>query len=329
MTNRIQFRRDPSNIWLLSNPILSSGEIGFETDSNRIKIGDGFTPWTSLEYSLDIISLSANLTDYINNEIATILNFPPETLNTLEELADAINNDPNFFSNISQEILSASAYSLSEANDYTDIEIATLGIEVASASAQAVLEANFYTDSEIVNSINTASTAAVFESNNYTDTQLIDYLTQESASANYLTPNQIFQATNIPTQENIENKFLSTTEENTLWKKLSSKDIKRRVSEANIVDNEYTLQSLDSNSRIEMNSSGSNVLIVPEDSTTNFKIGTSVDIVQTGVGQTTISFAEDVSVNSKNSNNKISSQYGAATLYKRGTNEWILIGNIS
>jgi hypothetical protein len=48
-----------------------------------------------------------------------------------------------------------------------------------------------------------------------------------------------------------------------------------------------------------------------------------------GSGQTTISFAQDVVVNSKDSNNKISSQYGAATLYKRGTNEWILIGDLT
>jgi len=92
---------------------------------------------------------------------------------------------------------------------------------------------------------------------------------------------------------------------------------------------EYTLELSDANSVIEMNSSGSNVLTIPANSTVPFDIGTSFDVVQIGEGQTTISFVEDVSVNSKDSNNKISSQYGAATLYKRGTNEWILIGDLT
>jgi hypothetical protein len=42
-----------------------------------------------------------------------------------------------------------------------------------------------------------------------------------------------------------------------------------------------------------------------------------------------ILISDTPTINSKDSNNKISSQYGAATLYKRSTNEWILIGDLT
>lgn len=37
--------------WLEANPILFVNEIGFESDTNRMKIGDGVTPWAKLPYS--------------------------------------------------------------------------------------------------------------------------------------------------------------------------------------------------------------------------------------------------------------------------------------
>lgn len=50
MAFRIQLRRDTSANWALNNPILLSGEIGYETNTTYIKIGDGTTPWNDLPY---------------------------------------------------------------------------------------------------------------------------------------------------------------------------------------------------------------------------------------------------------------------------------------
>lgn len=49
--DKIQLRRDTKAKWEQVNPILSSGEIGFELDSNNFKIGDGAKHWSELEYS--------------------------------------------------------------------------------------------------------------------------------------------------------------------------------------------------------------------------------------------------------------------------------------
>lgn len=50
MANRIQFRRDSAINWTTANPVLAQGELGYETDSNKFKIGDGSTAWASLSY---------------------------------------------------------------------------------------------------------------------------------------------------------------------------------------------------------------------------------------------------------------------------------------
>ncbi len=47
---QFQFRRDTAANWTTNNPVLLSGELGIETDTKQIKIGDGVTTWTSLAY---------------------------------------------------------------------------------------------------------------------------------------------------------------------------------------------------------------------------------------------------------------------------------------
>ena len=48
---KIQIRRDTAANWTSTNPTLASGEIGFETNTNKLKIGNGSTAWTSLAYA--------------------------------------------------------------------------------------------------------------------------------------------------------------------------------------------------------------------------------------------------------------------------------------
>lgn len=61
--NLIQVRRGSSVQWSAQNPVLSSGELGFETDTNRLKIGNGIENWISLNY----IGSSDNLVQVKNN----------------------------------------------------------------------------------------------------------------------------------------------------------------------------------------------------------------------------------------------------------------------
>ncbi len=47
----IKIRRDTSTNWASVDPTLGAGEIAFETDTNKIKVGDGSTAWSSLDYA--------------------------------------------------------------------------------------------------------------------------------------------------------------------------------------------------------------------------------------------------------------------------------------
>lgn len=47
---QLQMRRDLAADWTTNDPVLTSGEIGYETDTGWHKIGDGATAWTALGY---------------------------------------------------------------------------------------------------------------------------------------------------------------------------------------------------------------------------------------------------------------------------------------
>ena len=51
---RFQQKRDTAANWALdaNNPILLSGEFGYETDTGKLKIGDGETAWNDLAYQV-------------------------------------------------------------------------------------------------------------------------------------------------------------------------------------------------------------------------------------------------------------------------------------
>lgn len=68
MVDKIQLRRGTAALWTSSNPILSEGEIGFETDTMLYKIGDGVTAWNALGYKTFSASIaSAILMDAVSD----------------------------------------------------------------------------------------------------------------------------------------------------------------------------------------------------------------------------------------------------------------------
>lgn len=50
MAYRIVLRQDTSVNWNSNNPILLSGEFGYETDTNKVKFGNGISKWDELSY---------------------------------------------------------------------------------------------------------------------------------------------------------------------------------------------------------------------------------------------------------------------------------------
>lgn len=64
---KIKFRRDTAAAWTQANPTLAQGEPGFEHDTGLLKIGDGSTAWTSLDYA----SGGGSLTSQSSVEVQT------------------------------------------------------------------------------------------------------------------------------------------------------------------------------------------------------------------------------------------------------------------
>ena len=69
MANKIQFRRDTAANWTSVNPTISQGELGYETDTTKYKIGDGTTAWTSLAYNTSYSD--ADVDTHLNKSTAT------------------------------------------------------------------------------------------------------------------------------------------------------------------------------------------------------------------------------------------------------------------
>ena len=75
---QIQMRRGTASTWASTNPVLAAGEIGFESDTGRIKIGDGTSTWNGLSYNA-----GANSVAYIYNPTGSQTTFSGADANGL------------------------------------------------------------------------------------------------------------------------------------------------------------------------------------------------------------------------------------------------------
>ena len=68
-----RLRRGLAEVWARNNPVLQSGEPGFELDTNRLKIGNGEVAWNDLPYiNNDEIEISLDGKSIIVNGLGEI-----------------------------------------------------------------------------------------------------------------------------------------------------------------------------------------------------------------------------------------------------------------
>jgi len=90
----------------------------------------------------------------------------------------------------------------------------------------------------------------------------------------------------------------------------------------------YTLVLADKNKIVEMNKASANNLTVPLNSSVAFAVGSQINILQTGAGQTTVVATSGVTINAT-PGLKLRAQWSYATLIKRAENTWVLVGDVS
>jgi hypothetical protein len=69
MYYQIQIRRGTASEWTATNPILAAGELAVESDTNKMKVGNGSTAWNSLSY--------APIGTITSNMVTTALGYTP------------------------------------------------------------------------------------------------------------------------------------------------------------------------------------------------------------------------------------------------------------
>ena len=90
----------------------------------------------------------------------------------------------------------------------------------------------------------------------------------------------------------------------------------------------YSLVLADAGEIVEMNVGSANNLTVPLNASQAFPTGTIIDILQFGAGKTTVVATGGVTIESSGGLLSLNGQYAGATLYKRGTDDWVLVGNL-
>lgn len=90
----------------------------------------------------------------------------------------------------------------------------------------------------------------------------------------------------------------------------------------------YTLVLADAGKLVEVANASANTLTVPPNSSVAFPVGTIIDVLQTGAGQTTLTAGAGVTINTA-IGLKLRAQWSPASLIKRATDTWVALGDLS
>jgi hypothetical protein len=130
MATRMQQRRGTASQWVSSNagagPILNAGEIGWESDTNKFKIGDGVNNWASLDYFADINST-------VNPAFGTSITFEGATADSYETTLQV--TDPTDDRTITLPNVSGTVITTGNLSDITNIGVFTSTITMEGATA--------------------------------------------------------------------------------------------------------------------------------------------------------------------------------------------------
>jgi hypothetical protein len=90
----------------------------------------------------------------------------------------------------------------------------------------------------------------------------------------------------------------------------------------------YTLVLSDASKLVEISNASANNLTVPLNSSVAYAVGTQISLLQTGAGQMTVVATGGVTINAT-PGLKLRAQWSSATLIKRATDTWVLVGDLS
>jgi hypothetical protein len=168
MATRMQQRRGTAAQWSAANPILAAGEIGFETDTSKFKMGNGSSAWSALTYFANAA------------ELAAIIDGAPDLLNTLNELAASIGDDPTFFTSVASNLSAhssdtTSVHGIADTSALATTSATSTAIGSAISTHNGTTNVHGITDTSVlatVTNVSTAKTEAIADAGTAADSKV-------------------------------------------------------------------------------------------------------------------------------------------------------------
>ncbi len=257
-----------------------------------------------------IPSLTGYATEtYVVTAISNLVDSAPTTLNTLNELAAALGDDPNYATTITT----------------------ALGNKLDSTAASSTYLTQTNAASTYLTQTNAASTYAPLASPTFTGTVTLPTETIASSDLHW---EHYANESDLPAASAKHGMFAHVHGTGGAyfahagaWYKLAKQsdvDLKSdEIVTINAQASSYTLDVLDLDKMIEM--SGGGTLTITDSA--SFPIGFTCNILQTGSSQVTVA-GNGFTVNAT-PGLKLRTQWSSATLVKRALNSWVLMGDLS
>ena len=154
MAIQIQLRRGTASQWTAANTLLAQGEIGLETDTSKLKLGDGSTLWNSLSYfsaGSGVTAVTATSPVASSGGLTPVISMPAATTSVSGYLTST--DWTTFNSKGSGTVTSVAALTLgttgtdlsSTVANSTTTPVITLNVPTASATNRGVLSSADWT----------------------------------------------------------------------------------------------------------------------------------------------------------------------------------------
>jgi hypothetical protein len=278
---QIQIRRGTASEWTSTNPTLASGEQGFETDTNKMKIGNGSTAWNSLAYigagTVTSITAGTGLSGGTITSSGTIaIDSTVATLTGTQTLTNkTINGSSNTITNVS--LTTGVTGTLPVANGGTGITSLGAGVATFLGTPSSANLATAVTDE-------TGSGALVFGTSPTLGTPTLN-----------------------------DPKINLTIDPETA---------------------SYTAVLANNGQVVTMSVGSANTFSIPTNASVAFPVGTQINVLQIGTGQTTIQAVTSgtttvLSTAATAAQPKLRARYSAATCLKAATDTWYVFGDIA
>lgn len=309
VVTQIQIRRGTAAQWTSANPTLAAGEFGYETDTNKAKIGNGSSAWTALSYA---ISGAAGTVTSIT--AGTGLSGGAITSSGTIAIDTATTADLTTAQTLTNKTISASNNTLTGVATETGTQTLT----------------NKTLTTPVISSISNTGTLTLPTS---TDTLVgratTDTLTNKTLTTPVITSISNSGTVTIPTGT-VTLATLTGTE--TLTNKTLTDPKINLAFDAETAS--YTVVLANNGQVVTMDNASANTLSIPTNASVAYPVGTQINVLQIGAGQTTIQAVTSgtttiQSTGASAAAPKIRARYGMATCIKAATDTWYVIGDIA